>query len=65
MRWPLWLRRSSVLAGSGHTGRGDLIRELIPLRREDKPGYCGMDFPNGPLIERDLTPNELDEEVGQ
>ncbi|KUM40441.1 hypothetical protein [Arthrobacter sp. EpRS71] len=47
------------------TGRGDLIKELIPLRREDKPGYGGMDFPNGPLIERDLTPDELDEEVGQ
>jgi hypothetical protein len=35
---------------------------LIPLRREEKAGYGGMDFPNGPLIERDLTPEELAEE---
>jgi hypothetical protein len=35
---------------------------LIPLRNEEKAGYGGMDFPNGPLIERDLTPEELAEE---
>ena len=53
---------------SGHnialtsTGRGHLIKELIPLRHEEKPGYGGMSFPTGPLIERDLTPEELAEE---
>ncbi len=45
------------------TGRGDLIKELIPLRREEKPGFGGMDFPKGPLIERDLTSEELREEL--
>ncbi|MFE4195337.1 alpha/beta hydrolase [Paenarthrobacter sp. NPDC056912] len=44
------------------TGRGHLIKELIPLRHEARPGYGGMDYPTGPLIERDLTPEELTEE---
>lgn len=44
------------------TGRGHLIKELIPLRHEEKSGYGGMDYPNGPLIERDLTPEELAKE---
>ncbi len=41
------------------TGRGGLIKELIPLRREEETGYDGMNYPTGPLIERDLTPEEL------
>jgi hypothetical protein len=44
------------------TGRGSQLKMLIPLRNEEKAGYGGMDFPNGPLIERDLTPEELAEE---
>lgn len=41
------------------TGRADEIRKLIPLKRELKTGYGGMDYPTGPLIERDLRAEEL------
>ncbi|MFF2841878.1 alpha/beta hydrolase [Paenarthrobacter sp. NPDC057981] len=45
-------------------GRGDQIRQLLPLQHQTRTGYGGMDFPNGSLIERDLTPEELTGELG-
>jgi pimeloyl-ACP methyl ester carboxylesterase len=51
--------------GSAHnialisTGHAVEIKELIPLKHETKVGYGGMDYPTGPLIERDLKSEEL------
>ncbi|AFR28282.1 hypothetical protein [Arthrobacter sp. Rue61a] len=52
---------------SGHnialtsTGRGDQMKRLLPLRRELRTVHGDL-VPTGPLIERDLTPEELAEE---
>ncbi|MFC8040841.1 alpha/beta hydrolase [Paenarthrobacter sp. NPDC057355] len=45
------------------TGRGEQIKQLLPLQRETQAGFGGMDFPAGRLVERNLTPDELTEEL--